>query len=278
MKSSEMKAQVRACVTSDLDETARLVWLFLVSLPAGSGLKSLCVRMSIEYNDARIAAKILEEAGLARARSGAGGSIIWEALPFRLVKKSKARETPGNSDKELSMSRAALRIFKIYQERRMAAGVGPWMLTAHSRIHLMTLTAKLDEHPSVKPEDFIRFAIKAYKDFAGFPTPGHLAGTWIWDEWLNASTKDRAAAKKTAEKAHAGKDYGDPSWARGILRTLGHREAGQLNDSGVTYIYNRAREVVDFDSVLPDTEEWSVEIMALVEVLRQKVEEDAGAA
>lgn len=275
MKSTELRPQIRSCLASSLDESAKIVWLYALTVPVGIGVPALARKVGYTCDEVNDAIAILEEAGLIQGKVITDGAVVWSALPFR-INVPKVRKTAGKTvDTTLSLSRAALRIFRIYQEKRAVHKAGYWTLTEKSRKDMMTLVQKMDEYPRLEPAAFIDFAIKLYKSMGLFPSPAHLCGAWVWDEWVNASSTAKAASKEKAEKGHAGKDYGDPKWARAALRKLGFKRAATTSDAGIIYVHQRAKEVIDFDVAVAPTDEWKDEIHAMVKLLREEADAEA---
>lgn len=269
MTSIEVRAQIRACVVSDLDETAQRVWLLLFSRPSGVGFNYIKKSMGLTEKDVSTSLKILNEAGLIEVKE-LRGNQIYVYKTFRVLTQpqiNKAKKAEGTF--HISASQAALRLFQQYQERRAQDGVGHFTLTPKSRLDLIKLSSRLDEHPGTVFKQFLSFAVKRYLKFAGYPTPAHLCGDWIWGEWVNSRTSERAEDKKAASTAHAGKHYGEAHWAREQLVLSGSRNARTWKSETIIYIYDRAREVVDMGIVIEPTEKWKAQIAMLVTKLRE---------
>ena len=251
---SEVNNQIEACLTSDLLEDAKVVWVYLrLCRPNGLGVQALEKRL--KGTDVKLALELLEEAGM----------VISQKMPAGPTYKAKftvnAKKVDRSDDNDIIEQ--AMQISRRYNQLREAA-IG-WSLPLNDTImSKFELLAKWLMDHGVKFDDYLSFAVKrcGFMTDVPYPTPYILAGNWIKDEYIS-SASSKTIEKEAAPK-HAGKSYYDPAGVREWLEK-GGISATTLSKGDLRYVYDYARHIVDDPDTAPEpTSKWAKHIALVV--------------
>lgn len=259
--------QIEACLTSDLIEDAKLLWIYLHACRS-NGLGAPALVKRFPTLDVQLALEILEEAGRCAQTGG-----TYRAQPFPVVTKAK----PGavRSDEYSIITHAKL-ISRRYNQRRESVVGRPIMLTDTMMGRFESLAQWLTDN-NVKFDDFLTFSAKrcGHMKSVPYPTPALLAGAWLRDEFI-ASADTTVTTARDAAPQHAGKSYYDPIGVKEWLLKGGIEDADTLPKRDLRYIYDYARHIVDDPDTAPEpTAKWAQHIAVVVEAIKEEARASA---
>ena len=249
---TQVRAQTEACLTSDLDERAKVLWVFLWTCKGGGmGTNSLARVLQMPVDDVETAIAVLRERGVLRRKNG-----TWRASPFEVdVRVEDTAEIQAASSSPAHA--AALSILAHYDEVRIGHGLGPLMDRGPALTHFRALAGWLADH-GVTFDRFLEWAIERtafMRDRMKFPTTSLLAGPWLRGEWLNGVDGHRRDPSK-ATRGHAGQSYRDPAGLKERLVAAGFTRAREFGKATLRHILDWAENMValpdHFDQPDPD--------------------------
>lgn len=259
-----IRDQVEACLTSDLDEAAKTVWVFLfVCCGGGLGTRRLAETLQMDETLLTSTIEILRERGVIVRRNG-----TWRAGLFEMQEMIR---TPEEQEADDGPARAAARvILDHYQEQRTAAGVAPLFDTRSALVSFAKLARWLNEY-GVHFDVFLEWAQKKTKYLvdAGkmpFPSPQILAGPFLAGEWLNGEA--RRSAANSSRGGHAGRTYRDPGALRERLMGAGFARARAFAKSELRHVLEYAENMLAIPEQFEEPDpEYHDEIVWLVKQL-----------
>lgn len=236
---------LEAALTSDLDEGAKVVWVYLYACKGGGmGTASLARVLQMPVGAVEGAIEILRERGVLVRKNG-----TWRAAPFQLdvdvvddAETQAAQASPAQA--------AALAILSHYDNARIGAGLGPLMDQRSALAHFRPLAVWLHDY-GVTFDRFLEWAVERC-DFlkargVAFPTPALLNGPWLRGEWLNRVDGKRRDPTR-AVAGHAGRSYRDPVGLRSRLVEAGFTRAKGWSKDQLRHVLEWAENMV----ALPD--------------------------
>ena len=256
------KAQVKAVLTSDLDEGAKVLWAYLaVVAPGGAGRKRL--EEDLGLLDFEGAVEILEERTLAKRQSG-------KLIPLPPLLDSD--DEPPAEDRS-GVRAASENLLQVYNSARRAAGFGPISdLTEKAWRGLDDAVNWLTAH-SIAFQRWVDFTVDRAKFMSekglGFPNVSFMTGPWLRQAWQEARAEVEAATAGKKAPGHAGRSYDSPLWLRTFLIDERIKGAKALTDPELRHIYQWARNMIAAPEQFPEPDEqFEEEITALVRKMR----------
>jgi len=268
-----VREQVAACLASDLDERAKVAWVFLYLCKGGGvGTARLGQDLQMTPRDAEVAVEVLKERGVVRRHNG-----VWRADPFlvhvetRTPEERAAENTPAHF--------AAVSMLAHYEEVKEAKGFGPVLDHRQALAVFRCLAVWLSDH-SVPFDRWLEWAVEKTAYMKGkipFPPPSLVAGPWLQGQWLNGvdgSRRDPSAA--TSSAGHAGHTYREPVGLKKRLLEAGFERAAGFGKSELRHILQWAENMVALPVhyELPDPD-YAAEILWVRDRLKERADAEA---
>lgn len=247
MRWKELRRQIAECLTSDMDEAAKVVWIYLAcEYPGGLGEQRIAA--DLQLTDVISAIEILCERGRLKRHVGKYKPILWN-LPVE--------DDPIVLDGDDADSATIARLIRYWEKK---AG-RPVMQQGRQVAYFRTIARFLEEHGIDFPT-YLDWAVEKtafMRDRMAFPTPSLLAGKWLIAEWLTGVGTGSALGD------HAGKRYRSTDGLRERLVAAGFARAAKLSDRDIRHIDRVTRDhlmsegAVEIDSKFAPEIEWLVE-------------------
>ena len=256
--SNDLRRQLATCLTGDLLEESKLVWIYLIACrPTGCGAPMLAKQLGIDVTDAL---EVLKEEGLVKLAVLHHGGAVWKAIKYATKTKTKKGE-----DAPVSVHFKAKEFIKVYQRLRKAA-MGREMTVAGAQIckHFEEVAEWLESN-GVGSVAFMRFAIERsdwMEDRMPFPTPSFLRGPWIRGQWDEARAGGATATATRASK-HAGTTYGEADSSNKSKLAQAGLDVSELSEAELRYIETCAATALEIGDIGPVDDRWLPYIQCL---------------
>lgn len=238
-----MSDQVRAALTGDFSDHAKILWVYMFVCGRGNGKAKLSELLGWTEGEFEDAAGELLNLGLATVEVGR-----YRATPFLLetVDPEEASRTPP------ALAEAVAAAVKMYNDRRAGANVVPIYVTVDVRKKFAGLIEWLAGQ-DVSFEQFFKFAIERTEFLRQkgqrFPTVELLAGPWLREQWVSRESESPAATE------HAGRRYQDVGGLRGRLTDAGFARCAEMSKSDIRYILECAENMIADPTRFPEPPE-----------------------
>jgi len=255
---AEIHDQLKECLTSDLVEEAKIIWIYLKTInPQGASVRTLATRLQMEEDRAQIALEALEERGIAKFCFRRFGEV-WIAQPIPVFRPTR------NSTSEYHEKTCARQMLTRYNQRREQAGFRA-AIQLDTQIRYFAKLYKMLEELEVNFDAWMDFAIERtefMKAKMPFPTPMILSGNWLKSEWC---TNGGAGTTKPKTPEHAGAEYSDPAEVKQLLASNGFDRAKSMTKAELRYVDGIASSFARFPQLIEPDPDWIAEITFLSE-------------